>query len=206
MGKKEEKETITIEQLKDLFQAIRRLGSGAELLFLDNTVHYIVHGVVSELAKITGDDNDIKLARKLFVRHPVPGYPTPENIYRARILLHHAKIFKTPSAIRKAREAIQKIPYNNPLRILDLISLAEISRNRNDVLKAREAVLNLEDNRTRVELLINLAEISKNPNDLKVAKVAIDKMIDDYTQRQTFLSKLKEIENSAKQLTEQTQS
>ncbi|MHA1744330.1 MAG: hypothetical protein ACTSV6_08800 [Candidatus Heimdallarchaeota archaeon] len=200
MGKKEEKETVTIEQLKILFKAIRDLASVINVSAMETAscenceiCKKAMVWVLRALAIITGDDNDIDLGRNLARELKF----IPDNWYRVDILLKHAEIFKTPSAIRKARKAMEKIHHNDPRH---LISLAKLTKNRNDISKARKAVLSL-NNEAQGILLMELAKISKNADDVKLAVKAIYKIDDyNYIRREFFLrellNELKKNENS----------
>lgn len=187
MEKKKEERTITIEQLKILFKEIRVLGktvSAMETASCENceVCKTALVWVLKALATVTGDENDIELGRNLASELKL----IPDNWYRVDILLKHAEIFKTPSAIRKAREAMEKAHDNNHWH---LISLAKLTKDRNDVLKARKAVLSLKDNEAQAVSLMELAKISKDSDDVKVALKAIYK-IDDHIRREFFLDQL----------------
>ena len=197
MEKKKEERTITIEQLEFLFKEIRDLGQTVSVIETASCENCEVCKtamvwVLKALATVTGDENDIELGRNLARELKL----IPDNWYRVDILLKHAEIFKTPSAIRKARETMEKAHDNDHCH---LISLAKLTKDRNDVLKARKAVLSIKDNEAQAVSLMELAKISKNSDDVKVALKAIYK-IDDYIRREFFLrellNELKKNENS----------
>ena len=170
----EGKSTIPISELNDLIEAIRNLVSEATACSLHAAlpVAVILARVAVILAEITGDDNDVESAIKIagVVGTAIAGEEKPENFednldeLRAEILLTHAKKFQTPSAIRKAWEAIEKM--SSPSKALKSSRLANITKDPEDIRRALKEVLNVEPFSLRARLLMNLARISKNPDDL----------------------------------------